>query len=408
MWFFVTKESAHSAHDSQGRTARMKPRKRAMFAVAGVVALLAVACGSSGTKSTTSGGTTTTAASSGAAGGDVAAAQANATKYAAVPTQIVPTVPLSAKPAKKKVGFVVCSSPSCVPLAGFLKEATASLGWSLTTVNASATDPGAAVQQLIDSGVDYVAETGSDMKQIQTQASELKDKHIPLFECYATDVPAGPSNNLYSDCYDSSAAKVYGAALSDWVIADSGGKAHTLVVSLPAFPILTAQVDAVHAEFSKSCPQCKTSDLAASVGDLTSGAVAQNIASYLQTHTDINYVYESFAGLDGGVAKALQSAGLGKVKIVGSQEGAAQLQEIIAGTEAAWTALPQEYAMWTMADQMARLATNQWSTADERKSAVPPFYIISTPDQAKAIVSFKDGWPGPAGFKDAFKKLWGV
>jgi ribose transport system substrate-binding protein len=386
----------------------MKPRKRALFAVAGVIALLAVACGSSGTKSTTAGGAATTAASPGAAGGDIAAAKANATKYAAVPTQIVPTVALSAKPAKKKVGFVVCASPSCVPLAGFLKDATSSLGWSLTTVNASATDPGSAIQQLIDSGVDYIAETGSDMKQFQTQASELKAKNIPLFECYATDVPAGQGNGSYSDCYDSSAAKVYGAALTDWVVADSGGKAHTLMVSLPAFPILSAQVDAVHAEFSKGCPQCKTSDLAATIGDLSSGAVAQNVVSYLQTHTDINYLYESFAGLDGGVAKALQSAGLGKVKIVGSQEGSAQLQEIIAGTEAAWSALPQEYAMWTMADQMARLATNQWSTSEERQAAVPPAYIISTPDQAKAIVSFKDGWPGPTGFREAFKKLWGV
>jgi ribose transport system substrate-binding protein len=387
----------------------MKSSKRTLFAVAGVVALLAVACGSSGTKSNTaSGASATTAASSGAASGGVAAAQANAAKYAAVPTQIVPTVALSAKPAKKKVGFVVCSSPSCVPLAGFLKAATDSLGWSLTTVNASATDPGSAIQQLIDSGVDYVAETGSDMKQFQTQANELKAKNTPLFECYATDVPAGQSNDLYSDCYDASAAKVTGGALTDWVVADSGGKAHTLVVSLPAFPILSAQVDAVHAEFAKACPDCKTSDLAATIGDLSSGALPQNVASYIQTHTDINYVYESFNGLDGGIAKALQSAGLGKVKIVGSQEGSAQLQEIIAGSEAAWSALPQENAMWTMADQMARLATNQWSASEERQAAVPPFYIVSKPDQAKAIISFKDGWPGPSGFQDAFKKLWGV
>jgi ribose transport system substrate-binding protein len=99
---------------------------------------------------------------------------------------------------------------------------------------------------------------------------------------------------------------------------------------------------------------------------------------------------------------------LGKVKIVGSQEGAAQLQEIIAGTEAAWSALPQEYAMWTIADQMARVAVNQWSVSDERKSAIPPFFIVSTPAQAQALIGFKDGWPGPTGFQDAFKKLWGV
>ena len=389
----------------------MRSRKTALIAVVGVAALLAGACASSAkTSSAKSGGSATTAATtaSTASSDSTAAAQANAAKYSTVPTQIVQTVALPSKPPKKKVGFVVCASPSCVPLAGMLKNATDALGWSLTTVNASATDPGSAIQQLIDAGVDYVAETGSDTKQFQTQAAELKSKNIPLFECYATDVPAGQSNGLYSDCFDASAAKVYGPALADWVIADSGGKAHTLVVSLPTFPILTAQVDAVHSEFAKNCPSCKTSDLAVTVNDLSTGAVPQEIASYIQTHTDINYVFESFNGLDTGVSKALQSAGLGKVKIVGSQEGAPQLQEIIAGTEAAWTALPQELAMWTIADQMARVAVNQWSASDERLSAVPPFYIISTPAQAQAIVNFKDGWPGPTGFQDAFKKLWGV
>jgi ribose transport system substrate-binding protein len=386
---------------------RSRSRTTTLFAVAGMVGLLAAACGSSSTKASTASPATTAAASSGSSG--TAAAPANLQKYQSVPTQIVPTAALASKPPKKKVGFVVCSSPSCVPLAGFLKEATDTLGWSLTTVNASATDPGSAIQQLSDAGVDYIAETGSDANQFQTQAALLKSKGTPLFMCYATDVPAGKTNNLYSDCYDASASKVYGAALVDWLIADSAGKAHTLIVSLPAFPILTAQVNALHAGFTANCPQCKTSDLAVTASDLTSGAVPQSIASYLQTHTDINYVFEAFAGLDGGVAKALQSAGLSsKVKVVGTQAGSAQMQEVIDGTEAAWTALPQQYAMWTLADQMARLATNQWSSTDERKSAVPPFYIVTTPDQAKVLVGLKDGWAGPAGFQDAFKKLWGV
>jgi len=385
----------------------------ALLAIAGIVALVAGACSSgSKTASPASGNTPASAglsaASSGSAASSISAAQLNATKYASVPAQIVQTAPLASKPPKKKVGFMVCSSPSCVPLAGMLKNATDALGWSLTTVNASATDPGSAIQQLIDAGVDYVAETGSDINQFQTQAAELKSKNIPLFECYVTDVPAGQSNGIYSDCFDASSSKVYGPALTDWVIADSGGKAHTLVVTLPVFPVLTAQVDAVHAAFTKDCPTCKTSDLAVTVNDLSSGAVPQEIASYLQTHTDINYVYETFGGLDTGLAKALQSAGLSKVKIVGTQEGAPQLQELIAGSEAAWTALPQELAMWTIADQMARVADNQWSATEERASAIPPFYVVSSAAAAQALVGYKDGWPGPTGFQDAFKKLWGV
>jgi ribose transport system substrate-binding protein len=386
----------------------MGSRNKALLALASIVALLAVACGGgSKTSSTATGGSPTTAGSSGVAGGSLADAQASAAKYETIPTHIVQTAALTAKPPKKKVGYMVCFDPTTCPiLEATMKKAIDTLGWSVITVNATATDPGSAIQQLIDAGVDYIAEVGNDTKAFQTQAAELQAKHIPLFECYATDVPAGPTNNVYSDCNDTSAAKVYSAALADWVIADSGGKAHTLTVAF-GNPILAAQVNAAHAELSSKCPACKTSDLNVAVTDLTSGAIPQAVASYLQTHTDVNYVWLTYSGLDGGVAKALQSISA-KVKVVGTQAQPAELHEIIAGTETAWTALSLENSSWTMADQMARLAANQWSTSDERTSAVPPFYIVSTPDKAKALLPLPDGWPGPAGFQDAFKKLWGV
>ena len=136
----------------------------------------------------------------------------------------------------------------------------------------------------------------------------------------------------------------------------------------------------------------------------------QDIASYLQTHTDINYVFEAFDGLDGGVAKALQSAGLSsKVKIVGTQAGSTQMQEIIAGTEAAWTALPQELAMWTIADQMA--TTGGQPVVIGRRAAVGRpalLHRVARRTRRKVLVGLKDGWAGPTGFQDAFKKLWGV
>ena len=64
--------------------------------------------------------------------------------------------------------------------------------------------------------------------------------------------------------------------------------------------------------------------------------------------------------------------------------------------------------MWTMADQMARVANGEWTSANERTNAIPPFYIVDTPDAASAIVGLDNGWPGPDGFQDAFKQLWGM
>jgi ribose transport system substrate-binding protein len=390
----------------------MPSRKLALVAPVALLALAATACGSdstnASTKTTTTPGTSTT---TGASSPTLDAAKANAEKFTVKPTTIKQTKALSKVPPKgKKVGFVVCADPTCVILGKHLKAATDKLGWSLTTVNASATNPGAAIQQLVDAGVDYVAETGTDTNAFQSQYALLKEKKIPLFLCYgAADVPAGEANGIYGNCFDTSSAKVYGPALADWIITDSGGKAHTLIMDLPAFPILTAQAKAVKGELDASCPDCKTETLALTVNDLTGGQVLSNLTSYLQTHTDIDYVYETYQGFNAsGIANAVKSLNGGKIKVVGAQGAQAEMREIMNGTSAAWTELPQGVSMWSMADQMARLSVGEWDSANEREQAVPPLFIVDTPEVAKTLVDLKSGWEGPDGYQDAYAKVWGL
>jgi ribose transport system substrate-binding protein len=389
------------------------------LALAAAGALVLAACGgdddsdsgdtTEASAETTAAAATVTTVAAGSSETTAAAATGGATDYSEPPTELTVEGELSAVPEKKEVAFVVCADPSCATLAEFLKESTGALGWDLTTINASATDPGAAIQQAVDAGVDYIALTGSDMAQYAPAMAQATSQGIPVFACYATDVPAGEANNLYSDCYDGSSAAVYAGALMDWIATDSAGAANILAVTLPAFPILGAQVDAAEAELKELCADCTFEVLEQTIENLVSGATPQAIASYLQTHTDINYVYLSYNGLDTGVVDALKSAGVDdQVKIVGTQGGAPQFQQIVAGTETAWSALPQEYAMWILTDQMARHATGDWTLELERQSAVAPFYIVSDPAQAEELVDLENGWAGPEGFKDAFKALWGV
>jgi ribose transport system substrate-binding protein len=386
--------------------------KRLTAALLVAAGLLVAACGSddNGNAAPASTDSVTTADGSSAttAAGGSSDAAATVAKYTTVPTAIVQTEPLSKKPDPKKVTFIVCADPSCVVLANYLKEATTALGWSFSSINAPATDFGSAVQQAIDTKPDFIAGTGTDAAAFQPQYDAMKAAGIPYLSCYGTDVPAGPDNNLYANCYDSSAAAVYSKVLVDWIINDSGGKANALIVNLPAFPILTAQADAAKAQFA-TCSGCSAKSLDLTLDDLTSGGTPNAIVSFLQSNPDIDYLYLSYSGFAPGVAEALEAAGMAdKVKITGTQAGQAQLQAIIDGKNAVWTALPQEYAMWTLADQMARVANDEWTSANERTNAVPPFYLVDTPDAAKAIVGLDNGWPGPDGFKDAFKKLWGV
>ena len=325
-----------------------------------------------------------------------------------MPTEIVQTEALSKPPDPKKVTFIVCADPSCVVLSDYLKDAVTALGWDFTSLNAPATDFGSAVQQAIDTQPDFIAGTGTDAAAFQPQYDAMKEAGIPYFTCYATDVPAGEENNLYANCYDSSAAQVYSKVLVDWIINDSAGAANALVVNLPAFPILSAQADGAKAAL-ETCTGCTVKTLDLTLDDLTSGGTANAIISFLQSNPDVNYMYLTYSGFSPGLAEALASAGMtDKVKIAGTQGLQPQMQAIIDGKDAVWTALPQEYAMWTLADQMARVANGEWSSANERTNAVPPFFLVDTPEAAQTLVVLDNGWPGPEGFQDAFKALWGV
>ena len=161
----------------------------------------------------------------------------------------------------------------------------------------------------------------------------MKEAGIPYFTCYATDVPAGEENNLYANCYDSSAAQVYSKVLVDWIINDSGGAANALVVNLPAFPILSAQAEGAKAEF-ETCTGCTVNSLDLTLEDLTSGGTPNAIISFLQSNPDVNYLYLTYSGFEPGLAEALESAGMAdKVKIAGTQAQQPQMQAIIDGKE---------------------------------------------------------------------------
>jgi hypothetical protein len=280
---------------------------------------------------------------------------------------------------------------------------------TLKTANATESDPGAAFQSLIDEGVNYIYEIGFATNQFQSQAAELKADKIPLFEVDATDAPEGPANDVYSSAYGISTAQAYGAGLADWVVANSNGDANVVILDIPAIQILAVQANAGQAEIEKLCPTCKVTELPLSVTQLGSGAIPGVLTTYLQTHTSVNYVWNTFPGIDNtGVQKSVKQAG-SSAKIVGTNAGQPQLQEMISGTEAAWSVVgDNSVGPWQAVDQMARLAIGQWTLTDAiRSDAASLWYVPSTAAQAQALV--KDPfWLGPAGYQSAYEKLWGV
>jgi len=410
---------------------------RPLLAVLACGVIVATACGSDSNSSsttaaatattaastaTTAAGSATTAAATGttpaasettaAAGGagsnaGVLAAQGVVDQYSKADGTIGVTIPLTGKPPKKTFAWMECDVPTCASyLTPGIKDATAALGWDLKIIPMKSTDPGPAIQQAIDAGVDYISLTGVPVAAFQAQADAAKAKGIPILSCFATDAPSEESNVLMQ-CGDESFVKKTGPIMADWAIADSNGAANVLIVTIRDFPVLVSEEDAYKAELAKNCPDCKVDTLNVTLDDLIGGKVPAAVASKLQTDSGINYVFNTFGDLPAGLTAALKSAGLDKqVTVYGQDFSKFDLDEIAAGTMGAWSADPKGYAGWLMVDAAARLSLGM-TLDEEREAAALPTIIVNDAAFAQEISDAGGDW-FPPGSQDAFKKLWGV
>ncbi len=347
----------------------------------------------------------------GSTGGDgVAAAQAIVDANSEPATDIGPTIPLDGVPEPKTIGWLECELPACTAIGPGVKDAAAALGWEVVTIPASSGDQGPAVQQALDAGVDYIAHTGSPLATAEEQIAAAQAAGVGYYSCYSTDIPDPENNNLFIQCGDTEGVFATGNLISQWIIADSGGTANTLLVNIPDFPVLVSEAEGAAAAYEENCPDCTLETLDTTLDSLIAGEVPAAVASRLQANPDIDYIHFTFSDLPAGVADTLEEAGLlDGVQIVGVDFSTEiGLTEIVAGRHAAWTANPKPYAGWLMVDAMAREALGM-DNPEERANATLPTFIVSDPDTAQSIIDLgPNGWPGPETMEDQFKALWGV
>jgi ribose transport system substrate-binding protein len=352
---------------------------------------------------------------SAAAGGDDAAAGLERAKQIVADNskpaeKINPTIPLTGKPEPKTVAWLECEQPSCTAITPGFKDATAALGWKLLVIPASSGAQGPAIQQALDQGADYIAHTGSPLATAQAEMDAAKAAGVPYASCYSTDDPDFANNNLLMQCGDETSVDLSGGLLANWTIADSGGKAHTLIVNIPDFPVLVAEADAAKKAYTENCPDCVVTELDTTVNALIAGEVPAAVVAKVQADPSIDYVHFAFGDLPAGVKEALDAAGLlSQVKLTGVDFATSLgLQGIIDGTHAAWTANPKPYAAWLMVDAFARQSLGM-DNPEERDNASLVTFVVDNPALAEEIKALgPDGWPGPATMSDQFKALWGV
>jgi ABC-type sugar transport system substrate-binding protein len=343
------------------------------------------------------------------AGGDdpLAAAQANVDSATDREPAIAPTIPLTGVPEKKTFGWLECDVPTCAAyITPGITAAVEALGWDLEIIPMKSTDPGPAVQQAIDAGVDYIASTGLATAQYQPQLEAAKAAGIEVMSCFGTDDPS--PEGLAMQCGDENFVLRTGPLMADWMVVDSGGAANVLIVSIPDFPVLKVQTDAFIEQLGTNCPDCTYEELNVTLDDLIGGRVPASVVSKVQANSDLNYIFYSFGDLPGGITPALQTAGLfDQVKQFGQDFSAIDLQEIVDGTMGAWSADPKGYAGWLMVDAAARLSLGM-TLDEERNNSSLLTVIVDDPAFAQQLLDESGGdWFVPA-WADQFKALWGV
>ena len=355
------------------------------------------------------GDTAATGDTAAAGGGDgAAAAEAMVEQYRDPNQPIGVTIPLDSVPEPQKIAWLECELESCPYITQGMTDATDALGWELVVIPSESANPGPAFQQAIDAGVDYIASSGEASSLYEEQAQAAADAGIKILSCFDTEPPAGEASNIWTQCGDTTFVEKTGPLMANWAVVDSGGTANVLIVSIPDFAVLKAETDAYISELEANCPDCQHTELDITIPQLVGGEVPAAVASQLQANPDIDYVFFSFGSLGLGVTSALDSAGLlDQVTVYGQDFSASSLEEIVAGTMAAWSADPKAYAGWLMVDAAARLSLGMELT-EEREAASLPTVIVEDAEFAQEILDCCNGDWFPPTMAEDFKALWGV
>jgi ABC-type sugar transport system substrate-binding protein len=372
--------------------------RRGAVAAAAVAALIAVAgCGSSDNTKSSSGSQASAAATS---SGDPALAQAKAVLAQATkrPTRITVTTPIGKSiPTGKKLVFISCGAAACQTQGKIVAQAAAKLGWSSTTI---ATD--GSPQQIqngfntaLRDGADGIILNASTRAAIAKQLQTAQAKKVAFVGCCSTE-KVGP-DYLYNTGTPQQNTRI-GNYLASLIASDSGGKANTLYVDIPAFTILGSLGTSLQQQYAKYCPGCGFAKIGIPLPRLADSS--NLIVSYLRSHPDVNYVALSVTdALGTGLPAALKAAGLTKVKIVGQGGDPTAYQAVAQGQILGLVPFDYYNVDYQMVDALAR----HFAGAKVQQSP-PPLWLV-TKDNVPS--DYTKIFPDVENFDSQFMQLWG-
>lgn len=371
---------------------------------AGLLLLLPLAACASPAESNATPEGPATAKSGSAAEAEVAAATKAVKPLLQPPTKINQTGLITGHTSTDKPLVVInCELPQCTTIANGTLEAAKAMGWKTQELAYKTTDGAtltSAMKQALTYGPFAVTPIGFSQALWEPLVPDFERAGVIITPVAVGDTkPGGPVTQGSASQLDYASS---GAAMAEWVTADSAADAHVLVQDVPAFAVLKAYGDGFKQQLPKSCSACTMVTLDNAPAQLASNGIVPSVISELQKDPKIKYVVGTdTAFLAAGLPSAMKAAGISGVKIVGGSPDINSLQGVASGDLAAVSATADDQSGWTAVDIIARTLT---------RMAVPP---ADGGRVQMIVVKNNVGTPSagglryPTDYRDQFKALWG-
>lgn len=339
--------------------------------------------------------------SAGASTSGVAKATAAIKPYTKAPTTLPIATALKSRPPKgKTVVYIQCAFPQCQDVAQGVQAAAHAIGWTYKHLTFDETNPSTLVtamnQALLykPTVVSFNAIPESLWSSVLPAYKRAKVQIVPI-ETGPTHV-AGPVISAIGDD-----GAVQGTVLANWAISSSKGKAHILLVNVPAFALFNGFISSFGKTVKSECPSCAVTALNATPAEQGANAITPAVVAAIQRDPSINYVVATDGVMIPALPNALKAASINHVTIGSGLATSENEQDIIAGTEQAGMAGNFQYLGWQVVDNEARFLEGMRIGAD---GGGMPEELFLKSNLKKASESADI----PANFGHLFKKLWRI
>jgi ribose transport system substrate-binding protein len=284
------------------------------------------------------------------------------------------------------------------------EKAAAAAGWKYITMDGQgdATVSLGCFSQAMALGVDGIVTT-ANTATVQVGIIEALSRGIPTVAIHGSAV-VGPDDSEHLLYNNTTSPKEIGAAMSDFVIADSNGQGRVIILYMGEHSIANAKGNAMKDRIE----ECKTMELldfvtigAAEMGTTIPSLAASWISKYgtgfyvmAVTDTAFNHMVSTFR--NGGIAKD-------QIKLVGSDGEDAAYERIRTG-EYQIATVPEPS---TMFGYMAIDELNRKFNGEEQYIWSPRLHIVTKNNVEMEGVP-NNVWEPSNGFAAEYKKIWGM